>query len=214
MELEKAYSRIEEIHGLLTKGEVFRGYRAMPVASTGLLAICGTLIADRFLAAMSSTSFVLYWGAIALLGFSLCTADLLLENLHRGSLVLRRQTLVVLGQFAPNLLVGAILGLAFCRLEQADVRLLPGLWGLCFGMGILASRPFLPRAIGWVGLWYLGSGATTLLFLSTASLSNRSMALIFGVGQVLAAAVIVRDASRQRAEFPADSSEGGPDHGV
>ena len=208
MELEKAFSRIEEIHGLLTKGEVFRGYRAMPVASTGLLAICGTLVAERFLAQMSTTGFVLYWGAIALLGLSLCTADLLLENLHRGSLVLRRQTLVVLGQFAPNLLVGAILGLAFCRLQHADVRLLPGLWGLCFGLGIFASRPFLPRAIGWVALWYLSSGAGVLLFLSGGQFSNRSMAIVFGVGQVLAATVIARDAVRQHA----DSPDWGPNH--
>ena len=43
MELEKAFSRIEEIHGLVVRGEVFRGYRAMPVACTGLMAVCAML---------------------------------------------------------------------------------------------------------------------------------------------------------------------------
>ena len=27
----------------------------------------------------------------------------------------------------------------------------PGLWALVFGLAVFASRPFLPRAVGWVG---------------------------------------------------------------
>lgn len=203
MELEKAFSRIEEIHGLVIRGEVFRGYRAMPVACTGLLAVCAMLIAGRFLPNLSGQGCVVYWSLVALFGLGLCTADLILTNIHRGSLVLRRQTLAVLGQFAPCLLTGAILAVAFFRSEQAVIGLLPGLFGICFGLGILASRPFLPRSIGWVGLWYLLSGAVPLLFMDPVRFSHLTMAIIFGVGQVLAAAVIARDVVRQRCNLSA-----------
>ncbi|MFH0944523.1 MAG: hypothetical protein V2A76_04930 [Planctomycetota bacterium] len=201
MELEKAFSRIEEIHGLVIRGEVFRGYRAMPVACTGLLAVCAMLIAERFLTNLSGQGCVVYWSTVALFGLGLCTADLILTNLHRGSLVLRRQTLAVLGQFAPCLLAGAILAVAFCRSEQAGVGLLPGLFGICFGLGILASRPFLPRSIGWVGVWYLISGSVPILFLDLGRFSHVAMAVIFGIGQILAAAVIARDGVRQQCDL-------------
>ena len=69
-----------------------------------------------------------------------------------------RRTRQVVGQFLPSLIAGAIISASFVRLMPALVPLLPGLWAICFGIGIFASRPYLPRASGWVALFYYAAG--------------------------------------------------------
>ena len=47
MELQKAISQISEIHAQVLRSEVFRGYRAVPMAITGGLAIAVAAICRR-----------------------------------------------------------------------------------------------------------------------------------------------------------------------
>ena len=53
------------------------------------------------------------------------------------------RTRQVVGQFLPSLIAGAIISASFVRLSPTLVPLLPGLWAICFGIGIFASRPYL-----------------------------------------------------------------------
>jgi hypothetical protein len=75
---------------------------------------------------------------------------------------------------------------------------LPGLWTLFFGLGLLSARPNLPRAIGWVGCFYLLAGGGLLCLAdSGASLSPHAMGATFGLGQLAAAWVLHRNVERQ-----------------
>ena len=69
--------------------------------------------------------------------------------------------------------------------------MLPGLWQVLFSLGIFASCRLLPRATFGVAVFYLASGLTCLaLARGEAAFSPWAMGLPFGVGQLLAAAVL------------------------
>ena len=68
----------------------------------------------------------------------------------------------MIGQFLPSVVGGAAITVCFTHLSAALVPLLPGLWAICFGIGTFASRPYLPRASGWVALFYYAAGFALL----------------------------------------------------
>src|SRR4029078_4821664 len=95
------------------------------------------------------------------------------------------------GQFLPSLVAGAIISTSFIRLSTTLVPLLPGLLAICFGIGIFASRLYLPRARGWVALFYYAAGVGLLWMANgTAPLHAWWVGGTFGVGQLLAAFVL------------------------
>ena len=103
----------------------------------------------------------------------------------------RRQTRKVVGQFLPSVVAGAAIAVCFTHLSATLVALLPGLWAICFGIGTFASRPYLPKASGWVALFYYAAGFT-LLWIANGpeSLTGWWVGGVFGVGQILAALVL------------------------
>jgi hypothetical protein len=104
----------------------------------------------------------------------------------------------VQAQFLPCLAAGAVLTLALTRSGPELVPFLPGGWALLFGLGIVSARPYLPRATGWVALFYLAAGSWLLLRPGTADeLSGWSVGGVFGPGHLLTAAVLWRNRERE-----------------
>jgi hypothetical protein len=102
----------------------------------------------------------------------------------------------VVAQFAPAVVVGAVVTVALTRLSPALVPLLPGLWAAMFGVAIFAARPYLPRAAGWVALFYLAAGGWLLWQAGSASPSPWSVGGTFGVGQIFGAVVLYVNVER------------------
>jgi len=76
--------------------------------------------------------------------------------------------------------------------------MLPGLWAVCFSLGIFASRTLLPRGIAPVAGYYLIAGCMNLVLArGPAAFSPWAMGLTFGVGQLLAAAVLYWNLERR-----------------
>ena len=91
----------------------------------------------------------------------------------------------------PCLIAGGLLTYVLWATAPGALWLLPGLWAILFGLGVLASRPLLPPRTEWVGMWYLLSGLGAICF--SARLGRFSpwlMDVPFGVGQTAAAAVL------------------------
>src|SRR5262249_4795474 len=65
MDLSRALGQLADIHQQLAKGEVYRGYRSVPVAASGLIGIAAAWAQAPALAATDPTGFVLYWTGIA-----------------------------------------------------------------------------------------------------------------------------------------------------
>jgi hypothetical protein len=105
----------------------------------------------------------------------------------------RRRTRRLLAQFSPCILVGAVVTVAVARVPEF-VAFLPGLWGMIFGLGMIAARPHLPSGIGLVGLYYVAIGAAMLLrAIPNDDPSGWAVGFEFGVGHLLTAFVLWRD---------------------
>jgi len=76
-----------------------------------------------------------------------------------------------------------------------------GLWAMLFSLGIFASFRLLPRATFWVAVYYLMASAFCLAWgQGEWAYSPWAMGLTFGVGQLLAAAVLYWTLERQHGE--------------
>lgn len=189
MELDKALNRISEIHAHMARGEVFRGYRAVPTAIISALAFVGAAVQDAAWPAADARRFVQVWIVVAGCSGIVAALDLWRQGRFASLRSLRSRTMPVLMQYLPAIVVGSLLAVVLAPTEHA--ALLPGLWALVHGMGLLASRPYLPRALGWAALWFLVAGAYLLLRAETGvSPSAWPMGITFGVGQALLALVL------------------------
>lgn len=197
MNLGDAIERIEEIHAQVAKGEVFRGYRPLPVGLAGVVGLLAGVVQPGVLAESNGVGFLAYWLAVAVFNLALNGAVMIAAYRREPDAFARRHTRRVVAQFLPCLVAGGAISLAFPAVDPGLVRLLPGIWALVFGLGMFASRPYLPRATGWVALFYLAAGIGLLGFpfeeLSRAGLAN---GLAFGVGQLATAAVLHADLPR------------------
>ena len=187
----RALDQIAEIHRQMAKGEVYRGYRSLPVAISGALGLIAAWVQPQAIGAADPIGFVLYWTAIAGAAVLIGSIEILYNYVVHESASGRRQTRRVVGQFLPSLVAGAAITVCLTQVSATLVPLLPGLWAICFGVGVFASRPYLPRASGWVALFYYAAGFTLLwIARSPQPLSAWSVGGTFGVGQLLAAGVL------------------------
>ena len=191
MDFTRALTQIAEIHQQIAKGEVYRGYRSVPVAASGIVGLAAAWLQRPGLAASDPAGFVIYWTAVASLAGVVGVSEIAYNYAVHEDATERRRTRRVVGQFMPSLLAGAVIGASFVRLGPAVVSLLPGLWAICFGIGVFASRPYLPRASGFVALFYYVAGIALLWIAGgPAPPGAWSVGGTFGAGQLFAALVL------------------------
>jgi hypothetical protein len=197
MNVRNALEKLDEIHDQLTRSEVYRGFRVPAVALIGVLAFAAAGGQQFVPGAENASGFVIYWVAIAGICAFLGTASAVHLYAIREDDFARRRTRRVLAQFAPCIFAGSIVTVALSRLPDYAV-FLPGLWGMIFGLGIIATRPHLPSGIGLVGLWYTLAGAAFLLrAIPREDPSGWAVGFQFGVGHLLTAVVLWRDAEEE-----------------
>lgn len=155
MDYGEAVSRISEIHDHLAKGEVYRGFRSLPMAASGVLGLCTALGRPFLFDSVSDTSLVGYWSAVAVLCAAVGGAETVYNYAFRDDVFARRRTRKVLGQFAPCL--GAAAAVTFCLTRgQAS----PSASCLDFGpvsLDLGFSRrglTCLERLVGWLFTTY------------------------------------------------------------
>ena len=65
MDVPRALAQIEAIHEQIAKGEVYRGYRSLPVAASGVIGVIAAWLQPAHLSHRDPIGFVLYWTAVA-----------------------------------------------------------------------------------------------------------------------------------------------------
>jgi hypothetical protein len=202
MELREALTQITEIRLHLARTEVFRGYRAMPVAFSGAIALLAALIQAGTIVDPSTQigPYLVLWVGAAVLSALAAGLEMMIRARNSSSPMTRELTWLALEQFCPSLLAGALVTVVIVRFAPESLWILPGLWQIFFGLGVFASCRLLPRPTFWVAVFYLGTGLAVLAVArGEAALSPWSMGLPFGAGQFLAALVLYRTLERNHA---------------
>ena len=202
MELRDALTQISEIRLQLARNEVFRGYRAMPVAFSGGIAILAAFIQSVTIpdpVARVGPYLVLWIGAAVVSALAAGPGNddpgPKFEQPHdaRANVAGSRAVLPILDG-------RRLLTVVIVRAAPESLWMLPGLWQIVYCLGIFASCRLLPRPTFWVGVFYLGTGlAVVALGSGDSALSPWSMGLPYGVGQMLAALVLYCTLEREHA---------------
>jgi hypothetical protein len=193
MELHDALSQIAEIHLQMARTRLFRGYRSNTTLFSAAIAVA-TAGVQAFVVPDPSHHEMAYlslWCGAAVVCLTVVGAGVVVRYCRTDSPLERELTLVAIQQFIPCLVVGGLLTYIFARFAWASLWLMPGMWTILFGMGILASRQLLPREIKWIGAFYLLAGLLSIVWARVAGpFSPWVMGIPFGVGQAAAAAVL------------------------
>ncbi len=191
MELRDAIDQISTIRTQLAATERLRSLRAVPVALSGLLAVLAAVTQSLWLGApmIDTRRYLLLWCATAVVG-GLAASVVVLRRLQQSdsALGIANARLAVM-QFAPSLLVGAIVTWFVVDRLPYQLWMLPGMWQLLFGLGNLAAHRLLPGPAAFVGVLYLASG-TCCLWFGERALDPWAMGLPFAVGQLALAAIL------------------------
>jgi hypothetical protein len=193
MDLHDALSQIAEIRLRLAETERFRGYRSLPVAFSGFLAIVAAAL-QPYLVEDPRREIVAYcglWVGAATLSVLAAALTMVMRDRFGGNSPSREVTLLALSQLLPALVAGALVTAVIMRGHPSAVGLLPGLWQVLFSLGLFASYRLLPRAMFAVALFYLTSGTITLALAGEEfALNPWAMGLPFAIGQFCASGVL------------------------
>jgi len=191
MELREALTQISEIRRQVARAQLFRGYRALPVAFSGLTALLVAGFQQVWLPdpANHVPAYVALWIGAALISVLATGMEMALYYRRSGSSLAWQTTWLAVSQFLPCLIAGGLLTFVVLAHAPESLWMLPGLWAMLFSLGVFASYRLLPKATFWVGLFYMAAG-TLCLTLRENALSPWAMGGPFGVGQLLAAAVL------------------------
>jgi hypothetical protein len=193
MELREALDSIATIRQRMAETEVFRGYRALPVALSAVFALIGGFLQPILVPRPEQDvpGYVALWSAVALLSIAVAGLAMFIRDRVAGASLTRPVTWLAVGQFVPCLVAAAAVTAVIVRLAPDIAWVLPGLWQVFFSQGVIASCRLLPRPAFAVGVLYLVAGVITLVVArGPDALSPWAMAVPFGVGQLAAAAVL------------------------
>ena len=193
MELNEALGRISQIHEQVGRTRTFRGFRSLTVGFSGVLGIAAALVqANRITHPVDRVGgYVSLWVSVALISLVVVGAELVYRWSVTDSSFRRRQTILVIRQFAPCLVAGATLTAIVVLSAREIAWTLPGLWAILFSLGVFACSGLMPPAMFWVGVYYLASGAASLAIGSgSQAFSPWMMAGTFGIGQLLTAGIL------------------------
>jgi hypothetical protein len=193
MELREALDSIATIRRRMAETEVFRGYRALPVALSAVFALVGGFLQPILVPRPDQDvpGYVALWSAVAIISIAIAGLAMFVRDRVAGASLTRPVTWLAIGQFAPCLVAAAAVTAVIVRVAPDVAWVLPGLWQVFFSQGVFASCRLLPRPAFAVGVLYLVAGVITLVLArGPDALSPWAMAVPFGIGQLAAASVL------------------------
>jgi hypothetical protein len=200
MELREALTQITEIRLQMARTEVFRGYRAVPAAFSGAVALVAAVIQPFLVqdADQQINAYLSLWIGAAMMSGMSAGLEMAIRARNASSTLTREHTVLAMEQFFPCLLAGALITLVVVRSAPQCTWMLPGLWQVIYSLGIFASCRLLPRAMFGIAVFYLLAGLSTLAVgQGDYALNPWAMGLPFGVGQLLAAIVLYQTLERE-----------------
>jgi MFS family permease len=148
------------------------------VSGWGTVVIGVTAIAAAALAAAAhdTTSWILIWLCEAALSVAISVYTMALKARAAKLPLWSEPARKILFSFAPPMIGGALLTLVF--FQRGLVPLLPGVWMLLYGIGVVAAGTFSVRIVPVMGVAFMLVG--TIALFAPSSLSTQYMAAGFG----------------------------------
>jgi hypothetical protein len=203
-DLNQALTEIAAIRSQIVRTAEFRGYGPVTVAITGLVAIAAAELQARLLpaAAHEAATYLTLWIATAAISTTLIAFEMVLRSRTIHSGLAQEMILHAVEQLVPSGVAGILVTVVLLRVAPDSIWILPGLWQILFSLGVFASARFLPRTIFAVAAWYLVAGLICLSWAAgDRALSPWMMGLPFGIGQLLAAAILQWSETRTDVSF-------------
>ena len=191
-DLNEALTEIAAIRSQIVRTAEFRGYGPVTVALTGLVAIASAAFQARLLpAAHEVATYLTLWISTAAIATALIAFEMVLRSRTIHSGLAQEMILHAVEQLVPSGVAGILVTAVLLKVASDSIWILPGLWQILFSLGVFASARFLPRPVVAVAAWYLIAGLICLSWAATdRTLSPWMMGLPFGIGQLLAAAIL------------------------
>lgn len=198
MRLDEALSEMQTIRGQLVRMQVATCYRSATTAASGVVALIAAVLQPALVWTAANgqhpgdaVAFLRYWSAVAVISVLIIGSEMGWRYFRISESHQRRHTRKSLAEFLPCIGVGLVLGLLFTYQQPASAPLLPGFWSVLFGLGILSTIQRLPVGSIWIVVHYLVAGFLCLKFgVGQEGLAPWTMALTFGLGQLIAALVL------------------------
>jgi hypothetical protein len=193
MDLHEALTQISEIRQQVARTETFRGYRAGPVAFSGVVAIIAAGLQHQLTPtpAHDLSAYLALWIGAAVLSMLVTGIVMVWHCRESTSSLTKPNTILAVGQFLPSVVAGGLVTFVLFERIPDVLWMLPGLWSIFFSLGIFASYRLLPKATFWVGVFYMMSGVFCLLWArDDLAFSPWVMGVPFGFGQMLSAAIL------------------------
>jgi hypothetical protein len=200
MEVSRALADLEEVHSRLAAVQRFRGWSGGAAIVSGSAALA--IGVYQFLALPYPSSevdaerFVRVWIACLIFALVINYGAIVFWLARNWTLRARSELRTVGMTIAPAIATGGVLTAALLNRHLAG--LLPGVWCVCYAMGLIASRAMVPRGVLAVaGLF--GAAGTALLFAQDVSaLRWWVMPATFGIGQLVIGALVLSDDARHQ----------------
>jgi hypothetical protein len=160
------------------------------VPGWGALAMGVTALAAAWVAPRPTCpkAWLITWLAAALIAFALGALGIYWKARRAGTPVLTRPGRKFLLSLFPPLLAGGVISGAIYG--AGLTRLLPGVWLLLYGMGVMSAGTFSVRVVPVMGLCFMLGGMAAVF--SPAAWGNAVMAAGFGGLHILFGAIIAR----------------------
>jgi hypothetical protein len=203
MELQQALAQIGDIRLQMSRTRLFRGYRAGTALLTGVAAAGAALWQARNLpdAAAEPMRFVNLWVTVGIACAFVVGIEMALRWRRSPSSLQRELTVRAIEQLLPGMIVGALITVVFCDFGRPAPWVLPGLWQILFGLGIVASRRLLAPPVLAAGAFYVLAGLFNLILAQSGNaFSPWAMGAPFAIGQTAIAFILHRGQERFHGE--------------
>ena len=195
MEVSRALADLEEVRTRLVAVQRFRGLSGGAAIASGVAAIGAGFVqigtSAHPVTEADGLRYVTIWSACLACSLAVNYGAILLWMAKNWSVRSRVQLKTVGMTILPSIVAGGLLTAAF--VARDELGLLPGMWCLCYALGLIASRAMAPPGIGWVAALFAGSGAALLFAQGNNALAWWVMPATFGIGQLMVGTLVMRD---------------------
>jgi hypothetical protein len=195
VEINVALEEVARMRQQLAGSTRFQGFAPAIVAASGGMALL--LGAYEAVTAPDLGLFLLHWILLAIICVLLISTEAVVRSrrLHRAMAQTMMST--SLRRFLPSGMAGAAIAFVFYSYIPDSLRILPGIWQILLAVGICSALDNLPTSLLWAAVWYFLAGLCVLTLIGmNRFVSPWMMALPFGGGQFLVAALLYLDARK------------------